>query len=331
METVKIPGLPLEPTRVALGTWAIGGWMWGGTDQDRSIATIHSALRHGVNIIDTAPVYGNGTSEDIVGQAVQSWGRDKVVLATKAGLEFRENDSPVRKTTQDRLFWEIEESLNRLRTDVIDIYQVHWPDPLTPARETARAMKSLYDQGLIRAIGVSNYSVEQIKEFRDHAPLHTCQPPYNIFERGIEDDVLPYCNEHGIVLLTYGALCRGLLTGKMTQDTEFPGDDLRNADPKFEEPRYSRYLKAVERLQRLAAGHNKHIINLAVRWILDQGVDIALWGARKPSQTEAMPKTFGWSLSDEDKERVERILEEAVGEPIGPTFMAPPDREEEVA
>jgi len=327
METTKLNGIAIEASRVALGTWAIGGWMWGGTDEEESIRTIHAALDHGINVIDTAPVYGFGRSEEIVGEAVARYGgRDRIIIATKATLEWRDGQVH-RNSTPERIAVEIEDSLRRLKTDYIDLYQIHWPDPLVPIEETAGAMEKLRKDGKILAIGVSNYSPSQMEIFRQAAPLHSCQPPYNLFERQIEQDVLPYCKEHGIALLTYGALCRGLLSGRMAVDTQFAGDDLRKFDPKFKQPRFDQYLTAVGRLNSLARErHGKGVMELAVRWILDQGVEIALWGARRPSQVAAVDGVMGWSLTEDDKVEIDGILKETITDPVGPEFMAPPAR-----
>src|SRR5256885_1443084 len=241
METTKISGTTLEISRIGLGTWAIGGWMWGGTDERESIATIHAAIERGVTLIDTAPAYGFGRSEEIVGRAIDSRLRPHVAIATKVGL-FWKNGKVFRNASKERIRQEVEDSLRRLRTDYIDIYQVHWPDPLVPIEETAEAMRALYDLGKIRAIGVSNFSVEQMERFRRVAPLHVLQPPYNLFERAIEAEILPYCRVNNIATFGYGALCRGLLSGRMTADTTFKGDDLRHSDPKFQPPRFAQYL-----------------------------------------------------------------------------------------
>ena len=251
-ESVAIPGTELRVGRVALGTWAMGGWMWGGTDDSESVATIRAALGRGINLIDTAPVYGFGVSEEIVGRALAVAGlRSEAVIATKVGLEWRDG-KVYRNATRDRIMQEIDQSLRRLRTDYIDIYQVHWPDPLVPIEETAEAMRTLYDQGKIRAIGVSNFSVAQMQRFRQIAPLHVLQSPYNLFERAIESDILPYCRANNIATFGYGALCRGLLSGRMRAETTFEGDDLRRLDPKFQAPRFTQYLNAVRQLDRLA-------------------------------------------------------------------------------
>jgi aryl-alcohol dehydrogenase-like predicted oxidoreductase len=326
MEYAAIAGL--QVSRVGLGTWAIGGWMWGGTEESTSIRTIRTALDQGITLIDTAPVYGFGRSEEIVGRALAAGGlRSRAVIATKVGLEWHDG-KVFRNASRERIMREVEDSLRRLRTDYIDIYQVHWPDPLVPMEETAAAMRSLHEQGKIRAIGVSNFSVAQMDEFRRVAPLHVLQPPYNLFERGIEADVLPYCRANNIAVLAYGALCRGLLSGRIQRDTKFTGDDLRRTDPKFLAPRLKQYLSAVERLDLLAQyRYGKRIMDLAVRWILDQGATAALWGARRPAQLATVAEVAGWSLDAEVKAEIDRVLRERIKDPVGPEFMAPPSRE----
>ena len=328
MEYSKMNGLNRKVSRIGLGTWAIGGFMWGGTDEQEALETIREALEHGISLIDTAPVYGLGRAEEIVGRALAKYGkREEVIIATKVGLEWRGNQV-FRNATRARLVKEIDDSLRRLQTDYIDIYQVHWPDPLVPIEETAAAMHQLYKQGKIRAIGVSNYSLEQMNVFRHLAPLHTAQPPYNLFERGVERDVLPYCRTRGVSTLTYGSLCRGLLSGKMKPDTAFSGDDVRKMDPKFQQPRYAQYLKAVEQLDRFAQeNYGKRVLELAVRWTLDQPfVTVALWGARHPKQLAPIADVGGWKLDLAALKAIDEIVRESVTDPVGPEFMAPPLR-----
>jgi aryl-alcohol dehydrogenase-like predicted oxidoreductase len=317
---------PFKISRIALGTWAIGGWMWGGTNDDESIQTIHEALDCGINLIDTAPVYGFGHSEEIVGRALAQDGRRKqAVIATKVGLAWKDG-KPYRNASKSRIVQEAEDSLRRLQTDVIDIYQVHWPDPNTAIEETAEAMAALYRAGKIRAIGVSNFSPAEMDAFCTVAPLHTVQPPYNLFERGIENSVLPYSRDKGITTLVYGSLCRGLLSGRMNAGTSFTGDDLRHHDPKFQSPRFRQYVTAVERLDRFARlNYNKRVIHLALRWLLDRpGVGVALWGARRPDQLAPVTDVMGWRIDAGAMTEIDRILETSIAEPIGPEFMAPP-------
>jgi aryl-alcohol dehydrogenase-like predicted oxidoreductase len=326
MEHTAISGTSLRVSPVAIGTWAIGGWMWGGTNEAESIATIQAAFEHGINVVDTAPVYGFGRSEEIVGRAIAESGlRSHVIIATKVGLQW-EGGRVSRNASRARITREVEDSLRRLRTDYIDIYQVHWPDPLIAIEETADAMHMLFAQGKIRAIGVSNFSVGQMERFRRVAPLHVLQPPYNLFERGSETDLLPYCRKNKVAMLGYGALCRGLLSGRMKKDTVFAGDDLRRTDPKFLQPRFAQYLAAVAELDRLAQRFGKRVIHLAIRWMLDQGITTALWGARHPDQLQPVDEVTGWSLDASGKAEIDRILRETITDPVGPEFMAPPAR-----
>ena len=327
IELVDIAGTQLQASRVALGTWAMGGSMWGGTDERESARTIWAAVDEGINLIDTAPAYGSGVSEEIVGKAVAAANlRSRTVIATKVGLEMRDG-KVYRNATRQRILQEVNDSLRRLRTDYIDIYQVHWPDPRVPIEETAEAMLSLYRLGKIRAIGVSNFSVAQMERFRAVAPLHVLQSPYNLFERDIEAEILPYCRSNNIATFGYGALCRGLLSGRMQANTTFVGDDLRRTDPKFQPPRFAQYRSAVNQLDQLAADRfQRRVIQLAVRWMLDQGISVALWGGRHPQQLEPALRVAGWRLDAAALRRIDQILSATISDPVGPEFMAPPPR-----
>jgi len=327
METIEIGASGVTASRIALGTWAIGGWMWGGnSDLGESIYTIRSAIARGITLIDTAPVYGFGRSEEIVGMALSEGLRDRAIIATKVGLEWRDGQV-FRNGSARRIQREVEDSLQRLRTDRIDVYHVHWPDPLVPIEETAGVLRKLFEQGKIRAIGVSNFSPDQMTAFQSASPLHVVQSPYNLFERQIDADVLPSAKGHRLTVLAYGALCRGLLTGRMRPDTRFTGDDLRGSDPKFLPPRYPQYLKAVEALDDLARRrYGKSVLALAVRWVLDQGPTVALWGARHPEQLAPIRDVLGWHIDEEARREIDGILLATVTDPIGPEFMAPPAR-----
>jgi aryl-alcohol dehydrogenase-like predicted oxidoreductase len=327
VETTKLRDVPIPASRVGLGTWAMGGFQWGGADDDASVRTIHAALDRGVNVIDTAPAYGFGHSEDVVGRAIaERGGRDRVVLATKVGLEPH-GDAIYRNSSRARIMREIEESLERLRTDYIDLYQVHWPDPRTPYEETAEALLDLKRAGKIRAIGVSNYSIDAMELFGGVTPLATAQPPLNLFERESQTAVLPWCAAHGVGTLTYGALCRGLLTGMIDKATRFTGDDLRKVDPKFQPPRFAQYLDAVQLLERYARDrYDKSLLAFAVRWVLDQpGVSIALWGARRPHEIDPIDEVMGWNLDAEALAYVDEVIAHSVHDPVGSEFMAPPE------
>jgi aryl-alcohol dehydrogenase-like predicted oxidoreductase len=320
IETIRIGKSGITASRIAMGTWAIGGWMWGGNnDLVESIHTIRAALEHGITLIDTAPVYGFGRSEEIIGVALSGGLRDRAVIATKAGLEWR-NGEVWRNATPARIRKEVEDSLRRLQTDYIDIYQVHWPDPLVPIQETAGALARLLKEGKIRAIGVSNYSPEQMTAFRSRShPLGATLPTTSLSGRPKaaclhtrRNTTLPSCG---------GALCRGLLTGTISVTTQFKGDDLRRNDPKFQEPRFSQYLAAVASLDRYARErYGRGVLALAVRWVLDQGDTVALWGARRPAQLDPVQETMGWKLDHQAKTRIDEILKQTVKDPVGPEF-----------
>ena len=324
MEQIEFVKSGLMTSRIGLGTWAMGGWMWGGTDEAQSIATIRSAIDRGVTLIDTAPVYGFGRSEEIVGKALEGSLRQRVTIATKVGLAWKDG-AVYRNSRPARIRQEIEDSLRRLRTDVIDLYQVHWPDIETPIAETAQTMEDLRREGKIRAIGVSNFSPIQMRMFSADAQLDAVQPPYNIFERAIEADVLPYAVGAGLAILSYGALCRGLLSGRMTRETKFDGDDLRKIDPKFQGKRFRQYLAAVGELKELARERfGKSVLALAARWVLDQGPTIALWGARHPGQLDPISDVEGWHIDAATKHDIDAILKRCIVDPVSPAFMAPP-------
>ncbi len=328
MECINLGSTGLKSSRIGLGTWAIGGWMWGGTDEIQAIATIRTALDLGINLIDTAPVYGFGASESIVGKALDRDSlRSKAIIATKAGLEWS-SGRPRRDSRPERLRQELEDSLRRLRTDYIDLYQIHWPDPLVPIERVAAEVSRMRREGKILAIGVSNFSPIQMEAFRAIAPLDTVQPPYNLFERGIDADVLPYAGGTGLTVLAYGALCRGLLSGRITMETQFEGDDLRRSDPKFADARLrARYIRAVQSLDELArARFGRDVLSLAVRWVLDRGPTVALWGARRPDQLDAMSGALGWTLDEAAMRDIDAILGREMAAPLGPDFMAPPQR-----
>jgi aryl-alcohol dehydrogenase-like predicted oxidoreductase len=325
VEQIRLGDSEITSSRIGLGTWAIGGWMWGGSDERESIATIRSAVERGITLIDTAPVYGFGRSEEIVGKALAGI-RHKVVIASKCGLGWKDGN-PYRDSRPDALRRGVEDSLRRLRVESIDLMQVHWPDPEVSAGDAARALEDLRREGKIRAIGVSNFSAQQMTQFRAVAPLVSVQPPYNLFERETEADVLPYARQTGLTMLCYGALCRGLLSGRMSAAREFGGDDLRKVDPKFQQPRLDQYLAAAEALKALARQRfGKSLLALAIRWVLDQGATIALWGARHPAHLDPLAEVDGWAIDAEAMAEIDRILRETITDPATPAFMAPPLR-----
>lgn len=332
METTTISGVKVS--RIGLGTWAIGGLDWGAVPDDVAVATCLSALERGINLIDTAPIYGHGRAEEIVGKAMRAHGRRAdFYIATKAGLDWNER-GVFADSTIARLRAELEASLRRLGTETIDLYQVHWPDTRTPIAETAALLAEFQRQGKVRALGVSNFSVAQMEAFRAVAPLASNQPPYNLFERGIEccahgENLLSWCKEHNVAILTWSTLCRSLLAGRVHRGMNFDKGDIRRVDPKFREPRFSQYITAVERLSAFAKErYGKSVLELAVRWVLDRpGVSVALWGAKRPEQLDAVSGVMGWKLNASAMTEIDRIVNESITDPVGPEYLAPAVRE----
>jgi len=326
MEYRELGSTGLKPSVIGLGTWVMDGWMWGGAEDRESLATIRRAIDLGVNLLDTAPIYGHGRSEELVGQAIADSGRrEHLILATKVGLEWNPEKTRVwRNASRARISQEIEESLCRLRTDYIDIYQVHWPDRQTPFEETMKALMELQHQGKIRFIGLSNFDAVQTECCLTVGTVHVLQPPFNLFERGIEETVLPYCRHKGIGTLIYGPLCRGLLSGKYRGHETFCKGDVREMDPKFKGETFRKHVACVERLRRVSAQYGKTVGQMAIRWCLDQpGVTVALCGARRPDQLEDNIGGAGWSLSETDQQGINRMVTEMIGTPVGPEFMSP--------
>jgi len=326
MDYVEIPSLDQKVFPIGLGTWALGGFFWGGIEETESITAIHRAFDRGINLIDTAPLYGFGRTEAMVGRALQRYGkRDQIVLTTKCGLSWV-NKKFYRDARKEIILKEAEDSLRRLQVDYIDIYQLHWPDPLTPFSETAEALQQLLKEGKIRAVGLSNFTLDEMKSFQKHLSVQVAQPPFNLFERKIEEGELLYCRTQKIPTLGYGVLCRGLLTGKIAKDATFRGDDLRSIDPKFQEPRFSQYRLCVQRLQEWSdQKYQKPVLALAIRWTLDKGV-IALWGPHHLDQIIDPAIVAGWKLKQNDFQEIDQIISDTILDPVGPEFIAPPIR-----
>ncbi len=323
METARIAGT--EVSRIGLGTWAIGGMEWGAVSEEDAVTTCLGAIERGICLIDTAPIYGHGRAEEMVGKAMRAHGRrEAFYIATKAGLEWNEQGVFANSTSR-RLRRELEESLRRLETDFIDLYQVHWPDTKIPIAETAALMGEFLREGKVRALGVSNFSVEQMEEFRREAPLSSNQVPYNLFERGIEARVLPWCSANGVAVLTWSSLCRGMLGGRIRRETKFDSGDIRSADPKFQPQRFAQYMTAVERLSVFAKErYGKTLVELAARWVLDRwGVTVALWGAKRPGQLDSVAGAMGWNLDAGAMREIDRIVDESVSDPVGPEYLTP--------
>ena len=313
MRYKRLGNSSLEVSVVGLGTWAIGGDFWGKVDDDRSIRTIQRAVDCGINLIDTAPAYGGGHAERIVGQAIKGR-RDKVVIATKCGI-VKQGGRITRNLKPESIRKEVDDSLTRLGVDVIDLYQIHWPDANTPLEDTLNEMVKLRDAGKIRYIGVSNFDRKLMEEAASITEIVSLQPQYSLLDREIEKDILPFCREKGIGILTYGSLGGGILTGKFKERPQFDKDDRReNFYPFFKEPLWSKAMELVEVLRQIAAEVDKPVAHVAINWLNQQdGVTSALVGAKTPEQAEQNAASAEWELSLEQLDTIEAAYKRIYG------------------
>jgi aryl-alcohol dehydrogenase-like predicted oxidoreductase len=312
MRYVRLGKTHLEVSTIAFGTWSFGG-EWGQFDADEARATIHEALDLGVTLFDTAQGYGFGSAERLLGEAL--WGRarrEDVVVATKGGLRM-EGGHLLRDASRSWIRTGVESSLKNLGTDYIDLYQIHWPDNHTPAVETATALEELVREGKIRHAGVSNYDAKQMDELARYGPVETVQPPYHMFRREIEDEILPYAADHNIGVLVYGPVAHGLLTGAMKPDSTFSSDDWRSKSPDFSGDTFRRNIEVVGRLKALADSRAITLPQLAVAWTLAHpAVHAAIVGARRPSHLEGTTSAADVDLSVEELREIDAILSDAV-------------------
>jgi methylglyoxal reductase len=313
----------VKVTPIILGTWAIGGWMWGGTDEKKSIEAIQASIDNGITTIDTAPAYGMGLSEEIVGKAIQGK-RDKVVIATKCGLRWDENDKTVRSPNRDfnkspveirrdlspkSIRHECEQSLKRLKVDQIDLYQIHWPDPAYPIEETWNAMAELKKQGKVRAIGVSNFDLALLKVAHAIHPVDSIQPPYSLVRRGIEKDLIPFAQAHQIGVIVYSSLERGLLTGKYKSGKNFPPGDHRAGKKTFKPEYLALIQEAFEEIKPIAEKHHVAISQVIIDCTIHRpGITAALVGARDPAQAKENAMAAKLNLSSQERELIAKTL-----------------------
>ncbi|MBN2637664.1 MAG: aldo/keto reductase [Bacteroidales bacterium] len=316
MEYRKLANSDLNLSVITFGAWAAGGWMWGGTEQNDSVNAIHAAYDLGVTSIDTAPAYGQGKSEEIVGEAIKGIPRDKLQIVTKYGLRWdttqgefyfksvNNNGKPIdmyRYAGKDGIIKECENSLRRLGTDYIDLYQIHWADPTTPIQETMEAVAQLIEQGKVRYAGVCNYSVGQMKEAEKYVTLVSNQVPYSMVKRDVEKELVPYILETGKSILAYSPMERGLLTGKMKPGHVFAEGDHRAGLPYFTNENIKRTDAFLEKIKPLADEKNASLSQLVLRWTLEQpGITIALVGARNPKQSVQNAEAANVKLSAEE-------------------------------
>ncbi|MBS5517607.1 MAG: aldo/keto reductase [Clostridiales bacterium] len=306
MKFRKLGQSDLNCSVIGLGTWGMAGSFWGKVDDDQSIATIRAGLEAGINLIDTAPVYGDGHSEEVVGRALEGLKREDIVLATKCGRFTCETE---------KIRQELETSLKRLKTDYIDLYQVHWPDDKVPFEETFGELENMRKQGKIRYIGVSNFSVEQTEEASKYCQIVSTQPQYSLLVRDIEKDILPYCVEKNIGILSYGSIGAGALTGKFKEKPVFKEDDERASFYTFfQEQNWPKTKQMIDTLEEIAASHGKPTVHAAINWVLKQkGISVALVGARTPEQVRMNAQAADWELTDEENAKIlqayDRIFE----------------------
>ena len=307
----------IHATPIVFGAWAIGGWLWGGTDDAKAVEGIHAAIDAGINTIDTAPVYGFGHSEAVVGEAIRGR-RDEVLIFTKCGLRWEPaaegqhhydtedaEGNPItlmRNLTRDSILYECEQSLERLGIEQIDLLQCHWPDPSTPISETMGALTELLDQGLIRAIGVSNFTPEMLEECLRYGPVHCSQPKFSLLTRENYDDVIAWCAERDIATIVYSPLEQGMLTGKVTVDREFGEGDQRNDRPWFTEDNIRRVSAVIDEVMRpIAAAHDATVAQVTLAWtIAAPGITCALAGSRNAQQARENAGAMAIKLSADE-------------------------------
>ncbi len=311
MEYRKLGGSDLEISAVGFGAWGIGGHpFWHSEGDGASARAICKAYDLGINFFDTAPVYGFGRSENILGKAVKPF-RDKVILATKCGLVWEKEQLGSMKKVASRqsILDEVDQSLTRLQTDWIDLYQVHWPDENTPQEETMGALVKLKEQGKIRHIGVSNYSTLQMKECLKYAPIVSLQPEYSLLQRSIEKDSVPFCLENNIGIIAYSPLASGVLTGKYDKNTRFKDWRSKGIIGVFTGDGFASNIAKVDRLKEVAEQTGKTCGQLAINWVVAQpGLTTALVGVKNERQIEDNLGAVGWLLQPSQKNKIEEIF-----------------------
>lgn len=298
-------------SEIALGCWPIAGITSPGTRDEESLATIQECLDLGINHLDTAYCYGHtGESERLIGQALGSR-RHEMVIATKGGLHWDEHGKQAHDARPTTLRRECEESLRRLRTDHVELYYLHAPDPNVPVSHSAGELKRLVDEGKTRAVGVSNVTLAQLEEFAAECPLAAFQPPYNMLQRQIEADVLPWCREHGVAVLVYWPLVKGLLAGKLRRDHVFGTNDSRHKYPQFQGDEWQKNHDLLDRLRPIAAAAGHTMAELVINWTIHQpGIAAALCGAKRPEQIRETAGGSGWRLTEEQFAAIDRALAE---------------------
>ncbi|MCG3196195.1 MAG: Aldo-keto reductase YhdN [bacterium] len=308
MEYVQLGRTDLEVSRICFGAWAIGGWWWGGADDAESIKAIHAALDGGVNFFDTADVYGGGRSETVLAKALE--GQNGVYIATKGAVQFDSQWMTGVSNEKGYLKRACEASLKRLKREVIDLYQVHWPDEKTPVEEPIQALVELQKEGKIRFFGLSNFGIRDLETALDVARYESLQPQYSLLHREIEEEILPFCEDNEIGILAYSPLACGLLTGKFTEDSVFPKGDHRGENPDFQGETFLRNLRIVELLKEYAEKQECTVTQLAISWVLaHSGVTCAICGARRDMQVDEIVEAIDYPLSEKQVLEIKALVE----------------------
>lgn len=326
MELKTLGTSSVKVTPIAFGAWAIGGWMWGGAEEQAAIKAIKASLDAGITTIDTAPIYGFGKSEELVGQALQGVPRDKYQILTKYGMNWRTNKGEYffdssdnsgkpakiyKYSGREAVLQECEDSLRRLKTDYIDLLQIHWPDATTPIGETMEAVATLIQQGKVRAAGVCNYNVDQVKEALKTVSIVSNQVPYSLIHRGIEQDVVPQAISKGMSILPYSPLQRGLLTGKIKRDHKFNSGDTRENNRYYKPENIDRTNMFLQKIKPIADGYGASLAQLVINWTTRQpAMDCVLVGARDEKQVLENVKALSFTLSDQELKTIRKSAEE---------------------
>ena len=300
----------IDISALAVGTWAIGGQQWGDVNEKDSIDAIRAMIDGGVNLVDTAPIYGNGHSEEVVGKALENGYREKVFLATKFSISNAENGAVINNGSYENAIWECEQSLKRLNTDHIDIYIMHWPDPATPVEVTMRALADLKKSGKIRFIGVSNFDRNLIEEAQKVVRIDFLQPPYSMVEES-QKELLAWCETQGIGTMTYGSLGAGILTGAIRELPDWEENDFRYTFyDYFKNPKFSKIMELLKVMDKIAQVRNKPLAQIAINWSTQKSyVSTAICGVRDPQQAYENCATFDWELTGEEMELIDSEIE----------------------
>lgn len=326
MEFKRLGDSDVKVTPIAFGAWAIGGWMWGGAEESEAIKAINASLDLGITTIDTAPIYGFGKSEELVGKALKGIPRDKYQILTKYGMNWRtakgeyyfdtmdNNGKPLKVykySGREAVLKDCEDSLRRLQTDYLDLLQIHWPDATTPISETMEAIAKLLEQGKIRAAGVCNYNVSQVDEALKTVKIVSNQVPYSMIHRGIEKDILPQALAKGMSILPYSPLQRGLLTGKIKRDHKFNAGDTRENNKYYKPENIDRTNTFLQKIKPIADGYGVSLGQLVINWTTRQpAMDCVLVGARDEKQVRENVGSLSFNLTDDDIKTIRKHAEE---------------------